>query len=63
MNEAEKKALESGAVAWNDFLMAVQDNQDRREACAAMHVIQNILMAQATRRAHPDLFSQVKAYD
>lgn len=61
MTPEEEAALRALAEAWNAMLLCVTDPQSRQEACAAIHVAQNIVLAQPTIRARPDLLRQSRA--
>lgn len=54
LTKPEQDALAALSVAWNAFLLAVPSVHDRRPASDAATTIQNILLAQAVRRANPD---------
>lgn len=58
LNEAERRAITLLAQAWNALLEAVPDAQQRREACADIHRLQHLVMAQPTIRSEPDFLRQ-----
>lgn len=58
MTEAEINAVQALGHAWNAVLLAVPDAQSRVEACASIHQLQNLVLAQATIRNHPQLLRQ-----
>lgn len=55
MTDGEVAAIVALGEAWNAFLLCVEDEQARREACVAIHVVQNIVLAQPTIRSRPDI--------
>lgn len=58
MTDDERTALVALAQAWNALLRAVPDARSRAEAAATMHQLQNLILAQPTIRANPDLLRQ-----
>ena len=56
MTDAEIRAVQLLGEAWNAVLDCVPDGQSQREACAAIHQVQHLVMAQSAIRANPDLF-------
>lgn len=58
MSDDERKAIVLLGQAWNALLACVSDPQSRQEACAAIHVAQNIVLAQPTIRSEPDFLRQ-----
>ncbi len=58
MNADESYAVAMVGHAWNALLKAVPDAASRAEACAAIHTLQNLVLAQATIRDHPHLLRQ-----
>lgn len=55
MTQSERKAVLWLGEAWNAILECVADPQSRAEACAQIHQLQNLVLAQATIRSAPDL--------
>lgn len=56
MTNGERRAVELLAEAWNAILGCVHDSQSQREACASIHSLQHLVMAQATIRSDPHFF-------
>lgn len=60
MNAPEKEAIQALAEAWNKIIVALPDGQDRIDAANDIHRLQRLIMAQTTRRDHPEIFLQRK---
>jgi hypothetical protein len=61
MTDEERLAVRLLGEAWNAVLACVPDEQSRREACSAVHIVQNIVLAQATVRTEPGFLRQPAA--
>ena len=58
LTDEERAAVEKLGEAWNAVLACVTDEQSRREACAGIHLVQNIVLAQPVIRSAPDFLRQ-----